>query len=289
MNETFLTGGAILTVDLGNSGGSAALVSASADRPRELIELGAWRTAGDEIEALAAAIHLASTRVPALAVAALSAVGSHARERAVAECLRTSGLRVAVLPDAGLELRIDHPETCGSDRKYAARGALELVRRRSQGTAAGVIIVDAGTALTVDAARPASVSAAKGSAAQDTAGVFLGGAIALGPGSLASSLADAGARLPAFDLDPDAPALGRSTEHALRAGVVVGFRGAVRELCREVAVEAHGSLDATAAFLTGGARDYARDAVIELFGSRVIEDPLLVHRGLAAAVGERFE
>lgn len=276
VNETFLIGGAILTVDLGNSGGSAALVSASADRPRELLELGAWRAAEGEIESLAAAIQLASTRFPALAVAALSAVGSHARERAVVEQLRASGLRVAVLPDAGLELRIDHPETCGSDRKYAARGALELAR---QGAAAGVIIVDAGTALTVDAAL----------LAQGTAGVFLGGAIAPGPGSLASSLADAGARLPVFDLDPGATALGRSTEHALRAGVVVGFRGAVRELCREVAVEAHGSLAATAAFLTGGARDYARDAVVELFGSRVIEDPLLVHRGLAAAVGERFE
>jgi len=283
VNETFSTGGAILTVDLGNSSGSAALVSAPADRPRELVELGAWRAAGDESEALAAAIHLASTRVPALAVAALSAVGSHARERAVVECLRASGLRVAVLPDAGLELRIDHPETCGSDRKYAARGALEIVRQGALDPAAGVIIVDAGTALTVDAARPAPAGSAPGDA-----GVFLGGAIALGPDSLASSLAAAGARLPAFDLRPGAPALGRSTEHALRAGVVVGFRGAVRELCREIAVEAHGSLDATAAFLTGGARDYARDAVVELFGSRVIEDPLLVHRGLAAAMGERL-
>ena len=57
-------------------------------------------------------------------------------------------------------------------------------------------------------------------------GVFLGGAIAPGPGTLAEGLTQAGARLPDFTLRADAPALGRSTEEALQAGVVVGFRGA---------------------------------------------------------------
>ncbi|MEM9383215.1 MAG: type III pantothenate kinase, partial [Planctomycetota bacterium] len=112
-------------------------------------------------------------------------------------------------------------------------------------------------------------------------------AIALGPGSLADALTEAGARLPAIDLTPDVDALGRSTDAALRSGVVVGFRGAVRELCREVAIAAHGSPDdVVAAYLTGGARAFARAAVEEVFPGRVVEDPQLVHRGLALAAAE---
>ena len=135
-----------------------------------------------------------------------------------------------------------------------------------------VIVIDAGTALTVDAGR---IEAGGGR-------TFLGGAIALGPGQLAAALTAAGARLPAFSLEGDAPALGRSTTDALRSGVITGFRGVVRELCSGIAAEAFGGTDGVVAYLTGGARGFARTAVGQVF-AETVEDESLVHAGLARA------
>ncbi|MEM9382748.1 MAG: type III pantothenate kinase [Planctomycetota bacterium] len=290
------TRAAILTVDLGNSGGSAALFGAHPRGDADPLRCGSWSADDDELSALLAAIDRALAGAgrgsePDAILAAVSAVGSHAREVAVVERLRSSGFPVEVRPEPGLDLRIEHPETCGSDRKYAARGAVE---RALAGDAArtlaaegadlealdgrGLLVVDAGTALTVDAVLPPRRDGGRAA--------FLGGAIALGPGSLATALAGAGARLPRVELAPDAEALGRSTDAALRSGVVFGFRGAVRELCREVARAAHGSEDRVTAFLAGGARAFARAAVEDVFPGRVVEDPQLVHRGLAAAAAE---
>ena len=63
-------------------------------------------------------------------------------------------------------------------------------------------------------------------------GFILGGAIAPGPRLLSEALARGGARLLAVEVDANVPALGRDTAEALRAGVVFGLRGAVRELVR---------------------------------------------------------
>ena len=219
-------------------------------------------------------------------------MGEPAEERRVRALLEGLGLTAPEQPDPGLDLRIDHPETCGVDRLLAARAAAELVRGRAAAGAPvqGLIVVDAGTAVTVDAValdgeRPA----------------FLGGAIAPGPGTLARSLGEAGARLHEVSLEGGVEALGRSTERALRAGVVVGFHGAVRALCESIAREAFGerapSGDSASpsagaprgerpilGVLTGGASALARGAVTEALGAPPLEEPLLVHLGLAAAV-----
>jgi type III pantothenate kinase len=87
-----------------------------------------------------------------------------------------------------------------------------------------MIVVSLGTAITVDA-----VSAE---------GVFLGGAIAPGMGAGRSALAAACDQLPAIDMTPEPEALPRDTESAVRAGVVLGAAGAVKELVARVAEEA---------------------------------------------------
>ncbi|QDV08367.1 Type III pantothenate kinase [Planctomycetes bacterium Poly30] len=219
--------------------------------------------------------------------AAISAVGSHERERRLVERLGSLGWDVAVRPEAGLVMEIHHPETCGSDRQYAMRAALEDGwRLRSEAVADGagerlqVLVVDAGTALTVDAGVLRSGAAANGGAEF----VFLGGAIAMGPGSLAEAITARGARLAPFEVDPDVPALGRSTVEALRAGASVGFRGAVRELCRGVSMEAFGGTRGVLVYLTGGARAFARAAVDETFPQGFRDSPHLVHAGLALAI-----
>jgi type III pantothenate kinase len=199
---------------------------------------------------------------------ALSAVGSPQLEqelrarlesRVLDGCLRT--------PDPGLELDVRSAHTVGRDRLFAARGAAEIVTDSA-------LVLDAGTALTVDAlerraGRP----------------VFRGGAIAAGPHLIAAALSEHGARLPRFEPRPGAHALGRDTGEALSAGAVVGFRGAARELVAEVAREA-GLADAVLV-LTGGARSFLLDP--PLFAGRnlhVVED--LVHLGLLAALRDEL-
>ncbi len=203
------------------------------------------------------------------AVVFSSVAGDEARE-SLAQGLREH-VRGALLDelDSGLENRTRTPETVGRDRLLAARGALEIVGRSA-------IVVDAGTALTVDAVR-----AAEG---VDPA-AFLGGAIAPGPDLLARAMAEGAAQLYVVEARPDARALGRDTREALEAGVSVGFVGAARELVRRVAEES-GFVDPPLV-LTGGARHLLAD-VSAPGGARVVVEEL-VERGLLAAAGEHLD
>jgi len=251
----------VLTLDLGNTNASLALAdpAGAGDAPvQRLLAAGSGRDL--------AWIDEAAKHIGAVDVAAISAVGAEACEDEAAALLARFAPDVRVRPAAGLTMAIRNPETCGFDRQYAMRAALEAARAAGRTRA---IAIDAGTALTVDAG-----------ALRGGAPTFLGGAIAVGPGTAADALTRSGARLPRFELTPVAPALGRSTPEALAAGVAVGFRGAVRELAREVAREAFGGAGDVHVSLTGGARAFAEAALDDLGAATVVTDPLLVHRGL---------
>jgi type III pantothenate kinase len=115
--------------------------------------------------------------------------------------------------DFALRIEVERPERVGLDRIAAARAANTL---RTPGQPA--IVIDAGTAITVDAL--------------SADGAFLGGAILPGIPLAARSLAAGTDRLPDVAVDPHAPpsAIGRSTEAAIRSGLYWGTVGAVREL-----------------------------------------------------------
>ncbi len=197
---------------------------------------------------------------PTPAAAALSAVGDRELERELASLFESvCDGPVAAPPEHGLEFDVRSPETVGLDRLFAARGAL-------QERGAAVIVVDAGTALTVDVATP---------------GWFHGGAIAPGPALLAEALARGGARLPAIEPQPGAAALGKDTASALAAGVTVGFEGAARHLVERIAEESghpHAPI-----VLTGGARGFIERALGWLDRERIVDEHL-VQRGLFAAM-----
>ena len=234
----------LLALDLGNSSLKACLFSAGGGAPSAVLEPGA-----DLVD------WLRSLEPPS--AVGLSSVADEARTAEVAAALEvTLGRAPSINPDCGLSLEVETPETTGRDRLYAARAALEVL-------GAPCLVVDVGTALTVDAVRP---------------GAFLGGAIAPGPALLARALTDGGARLPAFEPAPDVPALGRSTVDALRAGVGVGVVGAAWMLVERVAAEAALSPHSPV-FLTGGASAYLEVPFAE--GPRPLRvDPWLVLRGL---------
>jgi type III pantothenate kinase len=236
----------LLTGDLGNS--RCKLRLWSADRTRLAAkDFDSRAGIGAEVAAWLAGM----PRADAFAVCGVASVELEE------ELLRTLGS--AVRPDPGLRVECREPERVGRDRLFAARGALEI-------TSAGAIVVDAGTALTVDAARGD--------------GVFLGGAIAPGPALLARALADGTARLPKIVPRGKGPALGRDTEEALQAGVVHGFRGAARELVDRIFEESE--LASVPILLTGGARGFLCEPSA-FPGRRVIEEGDLVHLGLLAA------
>lgn len=194
--------------------------------------------------------------------ASISSVAGEQRGELWRATLARNGLQLTE-PEPGIQLELRHPETCGMDRQFAARGAVELLGR-------SCVVLDAGTALTVDAVRWEAGEPAR----------FLGGAIAPGPELLAKSLAEGGARLWRIEPDPRAAALGQDTESALTAGCSVGFRGAARELARAVGLEA-GLSDAARVF-TGGARGFLLEPHPVWTGS-VVEEADLVHRGLWCA------
>lgn len=114
---------------------------------------------------------------------------------------------------AGLEIRTDAPEEVGDDRLAHALAAYRRVK-------GAVVVVDLGTAVTVDA-----VSAD---------GAFLGGAILPGARVAADALATRTALLPKIDLKGRADCPGRSTEEAMRLGILRGTAGAVDRLIEEM-------------------------------------------------------
>ena len=245
-----------LTCDLGNSRLKLRLWEPASDAPRGLLEL-PLASASELAHGLRRFLEAELAPDTELA-SALSSVADEARTEAVAACLASRGSLTSAPPIANT---CRNPERVGADRLWAARGALDLL-------GASCIVLDAGTALTVDAARLDADGPA-----------FLGGAIAPGPALLAEALERGGARLPAVRARPGAPALGRETAEALAAGVAVGFRGAARELLTRVAAEA--GLGGAPVVLTGGARAFLLEPE-PLVALRV--EPELVHLGLRAAL-----
>jgi len=196
---------------------------------------------------VAAVNEAAATRLEA-AAAEISATGTRP--------VRKRRLSRAHLPVA---VRVDAPDRVGIDRLCAAAAAAAVAPGRP------VVVVDCGTATTVDLVSPT--------------GEFLGGAILPGPTLLARALAEGTSRLPevaALDSAPPPALPGRSTQAAIAAGVGWGMRGAVARLVAEARAALGGDADV---LLTGGSAGVVRDAL-----PGAVEAPDLVLAGIALAV-----
>ncbi|MBM4089437.1 MAG: type III pantothenate kinase [Planctomycetes bacterium] len=159
-----------------------------------------------------------------------------------------------------LDIDVREPRRVGTDRLAAAAAA-----NRLRAPDRPAIVVDAGTAITVDV-----VSAA---------GVFRGGAILPGLRTAAAALARNTDALPVLeDLDlsiaPDA--IGTCTRDAMRSGLYWGWIGAIKELIGRMSSLLPSSPDIICA---GG--DVAHLA--PLLGYTLILEPNLVLRGVAEA------
>jgi type III pantothenate kinase len=157
-----------------------------------------------------------------------------------------------------IPVHVPHPERVGADRLLDAFAALRL-------HGAPVIVVDLGTATTVDAV--------------DASGAFVGGAIAAGLELGLAALASGTARLPRVPAAMPERAIGRDTSEALQSGAVLGHIGLVRELTERIAAELTGDDGARPqVVVTGGLSAAPWSSALP--GVDVI-DPELTLKGLA--------
>ncbi|MEJ6579145.1 MAG: type III pantothenate kinase [Akkermansiaceae bacterium] len=155
-----------------------------------------------------------------------------------------------------MPITIDYPKPAqiGADR--LANSASAFLEYKGP-----AIVIDFGTAVTFDVI--------------SEAGAYLGGVIAPGTASLRDYLHRRTALLPAIQLEEPESAIGRSTEHAMQVGAVIGYRGLVREILTAVSAELGGNPTIIA---TGGDASLisAKLDIIEIL------DPDLTFRGIQA-------
>ena len=159
--------------------------------------------------------------------------------------------------DWGLQIDYDDPARIGVDRLAAASAA-----HRGQ----AVVVVDAGTALTVDAI--------------DAEGTFRGGVITPGLRLGLNALSAGTSFLPQVELAATTPLLGKNTADGLRSGALHGSAALVEGLCTRMAAAL---APPVAVFLTGGDAPLLHPHIAATHTC----DPDLVLRGLALAYRRR--
>jgi type III pantothenate kinase len=135
-------------------------------------------------------------------------------EDAVLEALNRRIIWVGKDLELPIPVLTDEPELTGVDRVLNVAAAYDLMGN-------ACVVVDAGTALTVDVC--------------NDSGEFLGGAIAPGASLMLDALHEKTARLPRVELAVPEDAWGKSTEEAIRIGVFHGMRGMVKEIVESYA------------------------------------------------------
>ncbi|QDU91403.1 Type III pantothenate kinase [Pirellulimonas nuda] len=257
----------MIAVDVGNSRVKLGRFEGAAEGPLPEPGCVAWWRAGEGAAAFEQVFGPEGPlRVALAAVNTAAAAAFIEQARAWADGRgRAISLQQIENRDVPIENRTDAPEKVGIDRLLAAAAANQ---QRRPGV--GAIVVDLGTAITVDLVSPD--------------GAFEGGAILPGIALAARALAAGTDRLPdtPFDELSGAPdAVGRNTQDAIGAGLFWGAVGAIREV---IARQRDRLVAPPQVLLTGG----AAPSVARLIGGpdyAVRYVPHLVLAGIAITVG----
>lgn len=138
----------------------------------------------------------------------------------------------------GMPILYDTPQEVGADRIVNAVAAYEKFGRTAGRAPRPMVVVDFGTATTLDA-----VSAK---------GEYLGGAICPGVQISADALFQRAARLPRIDVRKPPSVIGQTTVGAMESGLFYGYVGMVEGLVRRMTDELGGDVICVA---TGGLAD----------------------------------
>lgn len=135
-------------------------------------------------------------------------------EQVIDEALSRGIKRVERDWDIPVGRQLDRESLVGEDRLLNAAAAYEVLQE-------ACVIVDAGTAITVDFV--------------DGKGTFHGGAIAPGAQMMLDALHQRTAMLPEVEMHTPVEAIGHCTSEAMRSAAFHGLRGLVRELVEQYA------------------------------------------------------
>ncbi len=247
-----------VAVDIGNSRtklGLFTVASAGLPEPERMLALGPdWDFA--ELDGWLAG--------PAEALRWVIGSVNRAGTARLVDWLRAQGVaehRLLTAADYPLAVDVDEPDKVGMDRLAGALGAKVL--KQSDRAA---IVVDLGSAITVDLVSPA--------------GAFCGGTIMPGIAMSAQALhqfTDLLPLEPMSDLVEPPEVLGRTTSGCLRAGLFWGAIGAVRECVTRL--ERPG--ERPQLFVTGGAGPAAARLLLDAAGEPAQLVPHLVLAGIA--------
>jgi type III pantothenate kinase len=144
--------------------------------------------------------------------------------------------------DVPISSEVDFPDKTGIDRLCAAVGAKDFVAMQfaaeTSATIRPIVVVDIGTAVTVDAI--------------SFDGVFLGGAIFLGPLKVLQELNEQTDALPdisEYEFEDNLRPIGSNTEDALKAGTVFSLVGGIKEIVQRQSAVLDGTPEVV---VTGG-------------------------------------
>lgn len=154
-----------------------------------------------------------------------------------------------------IQITYHTPKTMGNDRIVAAVAGWTRYASLDE---KGVVVVDAGTAINYEVVLPT--------------GEYPGGVIAPGPGLVRQSLGTGTAQLPQVALEAPEHRIGRSTDEAIRSGIMFGMEDGVRSMTAALQNEANAPMDVV---LTGGWGRWLSDRLGWAY------DPDLVLRGVA--------
>jgi type III pantothenate kinase len=157
---------------------------------------------------------IAQTEGAAVVAAGVNPALLEPLEHAVEQATGRRTLWVGREVELPIRVLTDVPEQTGVDRVLNVAAAYEQMQK-------ACVVVDAGTAITVDCC--------------NDAGEFLGGAIAPGISMQLDALHERTAKLPRVSFSQPTGAWGRSTEQAILHGIYQGARGMVKELVEQYA------------------------------------------------------
>ena len=160
----------------------------------------------------------------------------------------------------GFGFDVARPEQIGNDR------LANLAALKNKYGSPGIAI-DFGTAVTFSVLSPQ--------------GIFSGGAIAPGMAAMTSYLATRTAQLPMVELSEPASAIGTTTTEAILSGAVIGHRGMVKEILREIISACGGHPKVVA---TGGGAEFGAKGIAEIDAI----DPDLTLEGVREIAAQHF-
>lgn len=168
--------------------------------------------------------------------------------------------RVITASDVPIRNEYEEIEKLGTDRILGAYAAYMHYGKPQQ---KNVIVVSLGTATTFECI--------------SSEGVYLGGAITLGIGSVIEAIHERTAQLPKVPLDVPKSAVGKTTMASLQSGILNTHLFGIRELIKLLSSEAFGD-ERPMIIATGGLGAFATANLPDVFDE---VDPDLVLKGLA--------